>query len=231
MKRIIDGKTYNTDTATLVARSWWNDWERGNVDMQGDLYVTRGGAFFVVVTEPGNHEARIAFEPMDREAVDKWLATGEVEVFDETIFQEPAEAAVEREPEATIYVRVPRSLKDRIAAGAKDDELSVNAWVMRCVERCAGRHLGNTMDGAGDLRRAHYIASTIDTDPDGYTLDQYREAIGRIRTLIAEAWGDLGLPRAKGKNLDEDVCLYADTLGDPGLSREWEPYQNEESRS
>jgi hypothetical protein len=214
MKRIIDGKTYNTDTATLVARSWGND-------MREDLYVTRGGAFFVRITEPGEADR---LSPMDRERVDEWLGAGEIELLDNTIFAEPEEAAEEREPEATIYVRVPRSLKGRIEAEAKDDELSVNAWVMRCVERCAGRR---REDGAGDLWRAHYIASTIGTVPDGYTQEQSVSALGEIRELIASAWGDLDLPRAKGRDLDEDVLLYKDTLGDPDLSRKWEPYQHE----
>jgi predicted HicB family RNase H-like nuclease len=227
MKRIINGKTYNTDTATLVARSWWVDWEQGDAEIRSDLYLTRGGAFFLVHTGPSDADIRTVFEPMERDAVDTWLTTGEVEVLDTSVFAEPEEAAAEREPEATLYVRVPRSLKDRIEAGANDDDLSVNAWVMRCVERCAGRH---REDGAVELWRAHYIASTIGTVPDGYTLEQCIDALGQIRGLIASAWGELDLPRAKGKDLDEDVLLYKDTLGDPGFSREWQPYQHEESQ-
>ena len=40
------------------------------------------------------------------------------------------------EPEATIYIRLPRPLKERIEAAAKGEGVSLNAWVMRCVERC-----------------------------------------------------------------------------------------------
>ena len=58
MKRIIDGQTYDTDTSTLVARSWWLDWEKNDAEIQSELYVTRGGAFFLVHTEPGNEDAR-----------------------------------------------------------------------------------------------------------------------------------------------------------------------------
>lgn len=136
MKRIINGVTYNTDTATAVARSWWEDWEKDNERVESWLYLTRGGAFFLV-----HHQASEdvpIFEPVaEREDVDKWLTTGEVELFDQSVFQEPPEASAEREPEATLYIRVPRRLKERIEARAEADDLSLNAWVMRCVERCA----------------------------------------------------------------------------------------------
>ena len=45
MKRIVDGVTYNTDTATRLAQSIWKDDDRDEVT--GILYQTRGGAFFV----------------------------------------------------------------------------------------------------------------------------------------------------------------------------------------
>jgi predicted HicB family RNase H-like nuclease len=73
---------------------------------------------------------------MTRSEVDKWLTEGQVELFDESVFQAPPEAQAESEPEATIYIRLPRALKDRIDAAAKAEDTSVNAWVMRCVERC-----------------------------------------------------------------------------------------------
>jgi predicted HicB family RNase H-like nuclease len=45
-------------------------------------------------------------------------------------------AGGEGEPEATIYLRVPRTLKDWIEAKAKEAKVSLNSWVIRCVERC-----------------------------------------------------------------------------------------------
>ena len=45
MKRIVDGKTYNTDTATKIAGARI---ESGDEDFTNlTLYVTRGGAFFI----------------------------------------------------------------------------------------------------------------------------------------------------------------------------------------
>ena len=142
MKRVIDGVTYNTDTSTLLATARWegyrpSDWRNEiEVEFEGDLYLTRGGAFFVVITEPDNDQARPVFDKMTREQAEKWVMEGDVELFDESIFQAPPEATEEGEPEATIYFRLPRALKDRIEAKAKGEDVSVNAWLMRCVERC-----------------------------------------------------------------------------------------------
>jgi HicB family len=61
------------------------------------------------------------------------------------ILDEPPEAAAEESPGSTLYIRVPTSLKNRIEALAKEADLSLNAWTMRCVERCA------EMDRVGDL--------------------------------------------------------------------------------
>lgn len=144
MKRIVGGKTYNTETAALVARGWWTDnsrWRQDAVRMQDDLYITRGGAFFRVRTEVDNAEARAILEPLTRARAEEWAAEDEVEIYDATALAEPPEAAAEVEPEATLYIRVPRALKERIEGHAKEDGVSLNAWVMRCVERCAAEQV------------------------------------------------------------------------------------------
>lgn len=48
MKRIVNGVTYNTDLVTIIGRSVWDDEEFSN---ESTLYVTRGGAYFVVFSE------------------------------------------------------------------------------------------------------------------------------------------------------------------------------------
>ena len=151
MKRIIDCVTYNTDTATLIAKAEKVDagWENntGGDRQEFVMYQTRGGAFFVHVhtttlrrnPSSGNWEQieRDVFEPMDRDLAQQWvLEEGEVELVSD-VFGEPPEAAAEADQGGTIYVRVPGSLKARIDAAAKAANLSVNSWVMRCVETCA----------------------------------------------------------------------------------------------
>lgn len=133
MKRIIDGKTYNTDTSTLIARDLW----AGNGEFQEELYLTRGGSFFTVVSEPYNPDAPPAmFTPKTKEEAGQFIQDGtDLELYDTSIFAEPPEAAEEEgEPEATLYIRVPRSLKDICEARAKEAGLSLNSWVLRCVE-------------------------------------------------------------------------------------------------
>ena len=41
------------------------------------------------------------------------------------------------DPEARITLRIPETLRKRIAAIAEDRKQSVNAWIQRCLERSA----------------------------------------------------------------------------------------------
>jgi len=66
--------------------------------------------------------------------------TGDVEIRHNP-FEEPPEAELEQEPSSTIYLRVPSSLKQRLETVAKSDNLSINSWTMRCIERCIERRV------------------------------------------------------------------------------------------
>jgi hypothetical protein len=165
MKRIIDGVTYNTDTATVVATAEWTDEAWGGnpeEEHKGTLYQTRGGAFFLHVhtewevlnrrTEEVEARSRDTFEPMTAAAAQKWVMAGEVELVNDA-FGEPPEAVAEEAPGATVYVRVPTSLKDRMEEAASDDKLSVNAWAMRCWETClATRAASARLHGEGGIQ-------------------------------------------------------------------------------
>jgi len=71
-----------------------------------------------------------------REEAIKWLLQGEREVFDET-FVEGIPEAGDEPGGATLYVRVPPTLKRRIdaAIAADSNKPSVNAWALRAFER------------------------------------------------------------------------------------------------
>jgi predicted HicB family RNase H-like nuclease len=150
MKRIIDGVTYNTDTATVIARAEVVDdeWPKQGERRVLTLYQTRGGAFFVHIDtttmrfSPRDQEwqddQRHVFEAMTREQAHAWVMDGQVELLND-VFGEPPEAAEEAAPGATIYLRIPASLKDQIETAANGDKLSVNAWTMRCIEQCLRR--------------------------------------------------------------------------------------------
>ncbi|MDA9465347.1 hypothetical protein [Bradyrhizobium sp. CCBAU 53415] len=142
MKRIVNGVTYNTETSTALAESRW---EGDDDERFGTLYQTRGGAYFVdveVTAQVWNQRAAAmeqkvthVFEPLSPEQAHQWMLEGEVEVFHNP-FEDPPEASAEAEPAATIYIRVPASLKQRVDEAARGAKLSGNAWAMRCIERC-----------------------------------------------------------------------------------------------
>ena len=143
MKRIVNGVTYNTETSTRLAESRWEmDDERKAF---GTLYQTRGGAFFVdveITSQEWNELERTAetkvvhtFEPFGPEKAHQWMLEGEVEIFNNP-FEDPPEATDEAEPGATIYIRVPASLKQRVDEAASKASVSANAWAMRCIEGC-----------------------------------------------------------------------------------------------
>ena len=158
-KRIINGQTYNTDTATLIARAEANFGDNPNLDRPGEhaevkVYQTRGGAFFLhtfsqTPRKDANGNERLVednmFEPMTREDVEQWVENAgyldyQIELLSPTIGEPPeAVATAEAVPAASLYIRVPTSLKVRIEEAAEADKLSVNAWAMRCMETCIAR--------------------------------------------------------------------------------------------
>ena len=168
MKRIVKGYTYNTDTSGLLAQ--W-DWEHhdynGAIEGRGidRLYRTRGGAFFL-------HEEKTVFEWDERERetreqvhsdfipmkipaeANKWLLeTDGVEVFSNP-FGDPPEAEATSETEATIYVRVPASIKRRVEEEAGAESVSVNHWVIRCLEQRLNAKARSKKNGAKKAPKA-----------------------------------------------------------------------------
>jgi hypothetical protein len=149
MKRVIDGVAYNTLTSVKIATKEWEEADgngRINNRTQQGIYQTRGGALFL--TEEKMWETWNADEqaydadsladitPLTRDEAKGWMLSGQHEVFDETIFGKAPEAVDEAEQAATVYLRIPKSLKDRMEAAAKVQNASVNAWLTRCAEGC-----------------------------------------------------------------------------------------------
>jgi predicted HicB family RNase H-like nuclease len=140
MKRVIDGKTYNTNTASVVARYDYQD--DNGYEVEARIYITKGGAFFIVhaweVPESLNRDAfsKHYVEAISRDELDRLVVRQNLEIVDESVVQPPPEATAEVESAATIYVRVPAPLKRRVDEAAAGARLSANAWVMRCLETC-----------------------------------------------------------------------------------------------
>ena len=126
MKRILNGVTYNTDTATVVARYEWTDDNQIRNDVA--VYKTRGGAFFRVYSWHQNDTQRFHFEAITRDELEKLVtATDNLEIVDRAAIEERPEAAAETSPEAIVFVRVPATLKLRLDDAARAERQSTNA--------------------------------------------------------------------------------------------------------
>lgn len=131
-KRIIDGRTYNTETAT---RLWSYEPDEGP-PIEDVLYKNRYGAYFLYyLDEHFSHIPKEVIKPLEPNEAQEWLEKycWKTEVL-EAEFGEMPEAG---DPEARITLRVPQTLRIHIAALAKDRQQSLNAWILRCVEQCA----------------------------------------------------------------------------------------------
>ncbi len=133
-KRIIDGKTYNTETATLIAG---RDTDERQFTYCDYLYQTRFGAFFRYTSLDGaNEDDYERIIPMTPEDARKWLEENysyEPELI-ERYFGEMPEAGA---GEVKFTLRMPESLRNRLAARAVANKQSLNAWMVRCLEGCA----------------------------------------------------------------------------------------------
>jgi DNA polymerase I len=143
MKRIVDGVAYNTDTSTWVARkSATRQDEKGReVDEMTILFQTAKGAYFLhktasVLLNVRNNEKREADEiiPMTADEARTWMLNGDVQVIHDPFAEGIPEAEPEAEQGATIYLRVPASLKQRVEAAADQANRSCNAWIIKCLE-------------------------------------------------------------------------------------------------
>jgi hypothetical protein len=128
MKRIIDGTSYNTDTATEVfsqsasepSMGWWA------------LYQTRHGAFFkVVVDHDGETATWTPLSDADAQALLEKCANHLVERYFEPT---PGSSG----PERRLTIRIPDNLADRVEAVAKEKGfVSLNSYAMRCFEKAS----------------------------------------------------------------------------------------------
>ena len=134
-KRIIDGNTYNTETATLLARVITSTGDFPE-DLFDELYQNRYGAYFFhkYDYEPEVGGCYFDIQPLTPQEAQAWMERRHQTELLETHFGEMPEAG---SGETRFTLRMPDSLKSRIDALAKQNKQSLNAWIIRCVERCA----------------------------------------------------------------------------------------------
>jgi predicted HicB family RNase H-like nuclease len=124
MKRIIDGKTYDTDTATEVFRpggnplngAWWG------------MYQTRHGAFFEVNCNPRGYHT---FSPLSDEEAQKLLEKRANHLVEKFFGPMPEYGSAEKR----LTLRIPIGLARRVEAAANGVELDVNKYIQRCLEK------------------------------------------------------------------------------------------------
>jgi HicB family len=112
------------------------------------LYRTAGGAFFIVrltAPESGSDDEDVAWDeqwvPLSRAEADEWFRNGvQITLHEESVFALPEEAKAEDEDEeertVALTVRVPSTLHDRLVRAADKEHLSMNTYILRCVDRC-----------------------------------------------------------------------------------------------
>ena len=124
-KRIIGGKTYNTETSTLLA------------EYDGEYYAellfkTRHGAYFLYVEDASREEQQV--KPLEPAEARSWMEDRCTAEQFEAEFGEMPEAG---DGEARFTLRIPETLRKRVALIAEANDQSLNAWILRCLERCA----------------------------------------------------------------------------------------------
>lgn len=131
-KRIIDGKTYNTETATQLTGFTECD---EPVEVTEYLYQNRFGAFFLYRYVDTGHAEYDKEEiiPQTPDQAREWLEKRENKVdLIELLFGKMPEAG-----EVKFTLRIPESLRHRLAMLARENNQSLNAWIVRCLESCA----------------------------------------------------------------------------------------------
>jgi hypothetical protein len=205
MKRIIDGKAYNTETAARLAEVNLTGQKEGPffdpkaADDCGrtTLYQTAGGAYFIVRDvkegvfrtlpdfkgDPRSSINQPGLYPLTRKEALAWAEYHQLDA-------DKIEAIFGRIPEAgqktgSILLRLPEALKKRMEDAARDSDQSVNAWAMRCMETCA-----ELDDIKEHVARIAWIARTHVARPDQRAFS--RVAMGRMLDEIDAEVGELG---------------------------------------
>ncbi len=142
MKRIIDGVTYDTGTATLVAESvrWGEPQSKyDGRERLSRLYVTPAGRYFELGKFRGrNVTYALTIRPVDAGDVSDFKDRDGRKLW--PVNPDAYPDAGETDPAEKIFIRVPKVLKRQIEAQAVDDGLSVDTWMARIAQRALESH-------------------------------------------------------------------------------------------
>jgi hypothetical protein len=133
IKRVIDGKAYNTETATFL---WDNSTPNEMPVIAESMYQTKHGAFFLVQEHMGLGYEDI--KPMLSETeAQKWLEDhrADLDVMERAFHPFPEAGAAE----SRTTLRLPAALYQRVVAAADAEDVSLNTYIMRLLERSQSR--------------------------------------------------------------------------------------------
>jgi predicted DNA binding CopG/RHH family protein len=124
MKRIIDGVTYDTDTATEV----FAEESQADPSVWESLYQTRHGAFFRVTGDDGDY---LVFEPMTDQKAQKFLERRANHLVEQYFGPFPEYGSAEKR----LTLRMPIGLYRRVESAATKFKLDVNKYIQRSLEK------------------------------------------------------------------------------------------------
>jgi hypothetical protein len=143
-KRIIEGKTYNTKTATLLASFSYDKTFEQYKEFWEDLYQTKSGKFFLMgegmsgytpygAEIPGCNEyvRGHALIPLEISQVKKWLEIRNLVDEYEEIFGEPEEAG--ESSSYTFTLRLPVLLSQKLKESCEEKE-SIQSFIQKSIE-------------------------------------------------------------------------------------------------
>lgn len=154
MRRIIEGRAYNTDTAAQVASAAATDPKAPF--RRATLFLNRDGRYFVhyertdllAGTGKGSDAdevIRLIQTPEDLAELRKQMGEYPWLIHDEAAWKSIGDAVAKPvgkrrkgapvASETALTLRLPQSLKARVASAAAAEGVSANAWIMRQIER------------------------------------------------------------------------------------------------
>jgi predicted HicB family RNase H-like nuclease len=135
IKRVIDGKSYNSTTATLIHEKCLSDRDDDPYAHCLQLYRTRFGQFFMVERNEAfknlaidDLDYRDSICPLPQEAALKWMekyCNAKIEQF-----MEVQEAG---DPSTTLTLRMDKTIKIMLNSTAIQAGESMNAWCVRIL--------------------------------------------------------------------------------------------------
>jgi hypothetical protein len=144
IKRVVDGKAYNTDTASFI---WTNGDPMDPPEIDEALYQTRHGAFFLWRSHTALDYEDVV--PLSDEDAQKFceIHGADVDVMERAFGAFPEAGAAE----TRTTLRLPGKLHQRVSASAAAAGVSVNTYIMRLLERSESHTAGQDHDQSGGL--------------------------------------------------------------------------------